>query len=181
LKTFSFIPFSLWIGISLCSCTGGNKEYVYNETVSNNVYWLTEHYVESVYADFKNGYIQTAYEMRNDPMNEFRNKTPETVSDNLKKEIDSAFEKLNALEPSEQAKDFHQAITDYLNAVKGPLADALLAYCTLDTLDEEQKNALTQKVNEAYDKICEIETGMFEVQKTYFKNVGLKGKEKETD
>jgi len=40
---------------------------------------------------------------------------------------------------------------------------------------------LTQKVNEAYDKICEIETGMFEVQKTYFKNVGLKGKEKETD
>ena len=119
--------------------------------------------------------------MRNDPMNEFRNKTSETVSDNLKKEIDSAFEKLNALEPSEQAKDFHQAITDYLNAVKGPLADALLAYCTLDTLDEEQKNALTQKVNEAYDKICEIETGMFEVQKTYFKNVGLKGKEKETD
>lgn len=181
MKTFSFIPFSLWIGISLCSCTGGNKEYVYNETVSNNVYWLTEHYVESVYADFKNGYIQTAYEMRNDSMNEFRNKTPETVSDNLKKEIDSAFEKLNALEPSEQAKDFHQAITDYLNAVKGPLADALLAYCTLDTLDEEQKNALTQKVNEAYDKICEIETGMFEVQKTYFKNVGLKGKEKETD
>ena len=125
---------------------------MYNETVSNNVYWITEHYVESVYADFKNGYIQTAYEMRNDPMNEFRNKTSETVSDNLKKEIDSAFEKLNALEPSEQAKDFHQAITDYLNAVKGPLADALLAYCTLDTLDEEQKNALTQKVNEAYDK-----------------------------
>ena len=41
--------------------------------------------------------------------------------------------------------------------------------------------ALTQKVNEAYDKICEIKTGMFEVQKTYFKNVGLKGKEKETD
>ena len=75
MKTFSFISFFLWLGISLCSCTGVNKEYVYNETVSNNVYWITEHYVESVYADFKNGYIQTAYEMRNDPMNEFRNKT----------------------------------------------------------------------------------------------------------
>jgi hypothetical protein len=96
----------------------------------------------------------------------------DTKAYNLQHNSQQAIENMNDLNPSEEAKSFHEAVLAYFNKIKayGATAKKLLA------ADSVAKRPLYFRLKTEYEAINQMPDQVLSIQKRYLDRVGIKAK-----
>ena len=158
--------------IFLISCSN-KKEHIYNETVTRIYFNVSDHF-EKVYEKFNNEEYPVIYEYKEantvaDPDGFFLDSKNADIR-NLNQFVTTATEQFYMLEPSDNAKSFHTSTAQYFDLVRNDFAKSLEAY--INCSSPEQKDSITNAINQLYEKISDHEDEMQKTQIQYIEKEG---------
>lgn len=147
------------------------KERFYNERVARMYYDVSE-YFEDLHKNLQEGTFITRYDMIQDGKEFEINDTGRAIG-KLETIVEGSVSNLNSLQPSLEAKEFHEKIELFFTKVKDEYLVNANLYSGLRCDCPAKKDSITVLLNKIYDDISNVETEALEKQKEYHKRIGL--------
>ncbi len=151
------------VAIVLVSC-GGRNEYAYNEKTANLFLMVMEH-VDNTHKKLQDGGFEPGLES-----SQFSGPVTKPA-DQLIQFIEQSENELNALTPSEEAKEFDGEVKKYFNDVKTKYYTEIRNY--LQEKDTAKQKEIYQNLEKIYHDLSLRPDQVLEVQKKYMKKTGL--------
>lgn len=162
---------SMTLCLLLMACSN-EKDFAYNEVAADKLLRSMDIFDRS-YDDFLKGEYKTKFE--SDASVSFGTTTAEKIRD-LKSNLSDLRDSFSKLEPTDNAKEFHAKVDEYLKLINEDYIAQLEAYAEIDCSCYEPKSSIASIVNEIKDRASLLADESLEAQKRFFEKAGLKAK-----
>lgn len=163
MKTIFALALTFTLGL-LTSCSN-DKDYVYNEVMASKFY-RTKESVEELHKSFIDG----KFDQKDTGEMDFKIKSISNNQKNAKETLETI---KTDMQPTEIAKDFHQANLDYYDLIINKYTVELEKY--YNEPEYNKKMELKTNVNTLFSQIENQENLMLEKQIKFFDKAGIKG------